>query len=619
MVQAGKARKFAGAGESRVSQRRENSTLFSLGRQNDSQIGGEQFGTQEGFTTINQTGIQDTSKAPLSGAQFFGAIGFNRQLINLDEATGVLTIGAESVSGNVFDIPPGDASVVVIGGDGLTSDLSEIQFPQFNGHRLCLYLNALQTITIKNEPGSVLYKIKTGTGADVITSSGEERIIDFVWSITLAMWILIGASLGGGAQCPVICTENDLGSVSGTVDVDWSLANFHRAVITGDTSFNFINTPASTLWQDICLEVQQDSVGGHLVSFQQVMDNGFVPVAITGASRYSSWQIYTYEEPGGTDVFQAFNKSGNTGPEVPGGGGTFQGFSGYIQSILSANQTTNLIVGAHIEFDTIVKNEQLAVSSGGGQSSGIFSGFTVGHLYECEVYLAGEGSANTLNFGAQWFDRQLNVLIGTEGTNLAETGASNKDSQQVAKAFFQATGVFDQLEVQITDNVVLTAILDGTIASDGTCFVTIKDCGVPESVINQPEPAPEDILLDIREMTYLSVAVNSASTRFSTWQGNLNNNSVASDQTISQAGILKELSINVSQKGAGVITFRWRKNGAVFGPIFQLPASTTGFFEFLNLNLPWNRGDTLGWQTTGGVGGQPAGDQWNITLVYGWS
>lgn len=619
MVQAGKARKFSGSGESRVSQRRENSTLFSLGRQNDSQIGGEQFGTQEGFTPINQTGIQDTSKAPLSGAQFFGAIGFNRQIINLDEATGVLSIGIESVSGNFFDVPPGDASVIVIGGDGLTSDLSEINFPQFNGHRLCLYLNALQTITIKNEPGAVLYKIKTGTGSDVVSSSGQERIIDFVWSITLAMWILIGASLGGGAQCPVICTENDLGSVSGTVDVDWSLANFHRAVITGDTSFNFINTPGSGDWQDICLEVQQDNVGGHAVSFQQVMDNGFIPVAISGADRYTSWQIYTYEEPGGTDVFQAFDKSGSQGPSVPGGGGTFQGFSGYIQAILSANQTTNLIVGAHIEFDTIVKNEQLAVSSGGGQSSGIFSGFTVGHLYECEVYLAGEGSANTLNFGAQWFDRQTNLVIGTEGTNLAETGASNKDSQQVAKAFFQATGVFDQLEVQITDNVVLTAILDGTIASDGTCFVTIKDCGVPESVINQPEPAPADVLLDIREMTYLSVAVNSASTRFGSWQGNLNNDSAPNDQTISQAGILKELSINVSQKGAGVITFRWRKNGSVFGPVFQLPASTTGFFEFLNLNLPWNRGDTLGWQTTGGVGGQPAGDQWNITLVYGWS
>jgi len=421
-------------------------------------------------------------------------------------------------------------------------------------------------------------------------------------------------STGGSQQLHL-----DLGNVSGLVDIDWSAATLFTMVMTGDTTVNFINLPTSPNWEDICVQVQQDNVGNHSFLFQQVMANGFIPMALTGANRFTSFQVYSYQLPVGTNIFQAFDKSGGTGPTVPGSGGTFNGFAGYIQSVLSVNQTTNLIVGAHIEFDTIVKAEGLTVSGVGGQSSGVFSGFTPGHLYECEVYLAAEGSTNNLIFTAQWFSSSLGALIGTEGLTLAETGASNKDSQQVAKAFFLSSGAFEQLTVQITDNVSLTAITNGIIASDGTCMVTIKDCGIPESVINQPFPAPEDISLDIREMTYLSVAVNSASTRFGNWQGNLGSNSTPSDQDVSQAGVIKELSINVSQKGAGIISFQFRKNGAVFGPIFQLPASTTGFFEFLNLNLPWNSGDSIGWQTTGGVGGQPAGDQWNMTIIYGWS
>lgn len=614
---AGKARRLGK--NTGLSEKRNKFALYGLGRQNDSQVGAEQFSSQEGFTPINQTGLQDTSKALGDGSQFGGAIGFKFRLCELDSDTSTVDITKAVASGDVFDTAPGDCSALITGsGSGtMTSDLEFINFPKWQGHRLSIYLNDGQTVTVKHTVGATIYAIKTPTEADVVFTTAEQ-VISFAWSVTLGQWLLLTSS-GGGGGCPVICTENDLGSVSGFVDVDWSLANFHRAVITGDTTFNFINTPGSGDWQDICLEVQQDNVGDHKVSFAQVMDNGFIPVAISGVDRYTSWQIYTYEEPGGTDVFQGFDKSGNTGPNVPGGGGTFQGFSGYIQAILSANQTTNLIVGAHIEFDTIVKSEQLNVSSGGvGQSNGIFSGFTPGHLYECEVYLAGEGSTNLLNFGAQWFDRQTNVVIGTEGTNLAETGVSNKDSQQVAKAFFQSSGVFDQLEVQITDNVALTAILDGTIASDGTCFVTIKDCGVPESVINQPEPAPDDILLDIREMTYLNVSPNSGATRYSLWQGNLNNQSAQVDQKVISAGVIKELSINVDQKGAGVITFFFRKNGSTFGPAFQLPANTTGFFEFLNLNLPWDRGDLLGWQSTGGVGGQPGGDQWNMTIIYGW-
>jgi len=130
----------------------------------------------------------------------------------------------------------------------------------------------------------------------------------------------IATPLPTASPCPAICTEHNLGSVSGLIEVDWRVASFFRAVLTGDTVFNLTNTPKTPKWQDICLEVQQDGTGLHSATFQQIMDNGFVPMAFTGANRYTSWQIYTYQEPSGTDVFQGFEKTGSRGPTVPGGG-----------------------------------------------------------------------------------------------------------------------------------------------------------------------------------------------------------------------------------------------------------------------------------------------------------
>ena len=633
MVQAGKARKFTGASSGHVTQRREASEFYGLSRQNDSQVGGEQFGTQEGFTPVNQTGLQDVSKAPLSGAQFIGGIGFNRQLIDLDEATGVLAIGTESVSGDVFDIPPGDASVVVIGGDGLTSDLSEIQFPKFNGHRLCLYLNALQTITIKHEPGAVVYKIKTGTGSDVVSSSGQERVIDFVWSITLGMWILVGASNGGGG-CPIICAENDLGDISGAVDVDWSLANFHRGRLVGDVVFNLINLPVDPDWQDICLEVLQDTTGGFAVSFTNGFDNGYIPNVNSGANRYSSMQIYTYENPAGTKIIQGFDKP--TGTALAGN--EWDGFAGFIHAKLSINQTTDITVGDHIEFDTIVNNDKLTVTSPSpGQTAGIFSGFARGHTYECECYLAGQGSGNTLNFGAQFFDRTAMALIGTEGTNLAETGAVNRDSQHVAKAMFKAVSVSDSLEVQITNDTVLTTILEGTgTPSDGTCMVVIKDCGITEEAFNAPgiDPNLEEAILeddidavplpfdpnfnpvfgeiDLAEMWHQAQNPGTGADRFMALTSTGNTNIEANAQTdMIRSGRLMQIHVNKIATGGGVRELSLRINGVNAVTMF-FSVGTGIQVTANNINVPWKAGDLVNWRMSGGIGGI---ERWIATML----
>ena len=617
---AGKARRYGSGGN--LPAKRNKFALYGLGRNNDSQIGGEQFSSQEGFTPINQTGLQDVSKALASGSQLSGALGFNFRLCELDSDTSTLDITKEVVSNDVFDTPPGDCNATITGsGAGSqTSDIEFINFPRWQGHRLSVYLNDAQTITVKHTAGATNYAIKTPTEADVVFTTAE-RVIEFAWSITLGQWLLISEAAGtGGGGCPLICSENNLGSVTGVVDLDWSLANFHRAVLTGDTTFNIINTPGSGDWQDICLEVQQDGIGGHNVSFVQGFDNGFIPMAVQGAGRYTSWQIYTYEEPAGTDVFQGFNKDGSSsGPTVPGGGGQFQGFSGWIHAGLSVDQTVNLAPGAHIEFDTIISSDTLTVSSGAGQASGIFTGFRPGHTYECSCYPAAEGNQVTMNFTCKWFDRNALVLLGSQGNALAVSGPKNENPQHIAKHFFQSTSLADALHVEILDSFAVTSLNNGSVPTEGETYAVIKDCGIIESVINQPEPAPEEGELDIREFSYLQVSPNSPSRRYGGWQGSLQNKAVQGPgQRIFKDFRIKHIHLFVGQKGAGVITFNFEANGVTRGPLFTIPAFFTGNIEFTPLDIPFAQGEDVEVTTIGGVGGQPTGDEWNMVMSCWW-
>ncbi len=609
---AGKARRFGSVGASHNSAMRNQDALYGLGRGNDAQIAGQQFGSQEGFTPIAQTGLQDVSKALASGSEFSGGIGFLFRLCDLDSVTGTLDITKETSSGDLFDTPPGDCNANITGGGGLSSDLTFINFPKHQGHRLTVFINDAQTITVKHTAGATLYAIKTASEADVVFT-GAEQSISFIWSVTLSQWLLVSQAGGAGA-CPVICTENDLGTVNGVTVLDWSLANFHRAVLDGDTTFNIINTPGDTLWQDICLEVQQDSVGGHSVSFIQGFANNFIPLAVQGAGRYTSWQIYTYEEPSGTDIFQGFNKdNSSSGPTVPGGGGLFQGFAGYIQTILSADQTTNIGINDHIEFDVIVDNDTLVVTGGAGQARGIFSGFRPGHTYECEVYISGQGSGNTLNWSAKWFDRVGNLFIGTEAEQIAITGAVDRDSQFVGKAFFRSTSLGDSLEVRITNNTALTSILNGSSSTEPTTFATIKDCGVVEEVINQPEPAPEFGELDIREMMYCQCETNTSAVRFDSRiqiNADFTNVSFVGNPLIRNVR-MKGLMVDVTTKGANDRTFNLVQDGIDIGPVFTLPANTTGFIDFGVFDVLVEKDKLTGMKTSGGS----SGDDWQMTWI----
>jgi len=489
-----------------------------------------------------------------------------------------------------------------------------------------------------NQPSGVTITFPQVTNPPLLEGlDGDEYVLKFVGVLRSdetgvnapveTYTFLAGAEAGGGTGN--LQLHVDLGDVSGNVEVNWTLGTLFTMVMTGDVDVQFTNVPASPNWQDICIQVQQDGVGGHDFSFNQVMANAFIPVPFSGGNRYTSFQIYTYQSPAGSQFFQGFNKgtSGSGGGVIiPGSSGDFNGFAGYCQAKLSVPQVGSLSPGNHIEFDTIIKNEtvELAGNVGvGNQSAGVFQGLTVGHTFECVCYLSVFGLPSLIaNMTVQWFDRAGNNLIGTQARSFVLDDPAATNQQIVATAYFTPTNVADSLHVQITDTFNVVGIhaggFPGTGIEDPVCFATVKDCGVTESIINGTQPAPEDISLDIREMTYLRVAVNSPASRFSSWQGNLQNTAVPSDTKVSQAGVIKSLFIVVSQKGAGVISFNFRKNGIQFGPTFQLPASTTGVFEFPGTDLQFDRGDLIGWETSGGVGGQPTGDQWNMTMIMWW-
>ncbi|KKN26841.1 hypothetical protein LCGC14_0870730 [marine sediment metagenome] len=630
---AGKARRLGK--DTGLSQKRNKFSLYALGRQNDSQVGAEQFSSQEGFTPINQTGLQDTSKALGDGSQFGGAIGFKFRLCSLDSDTSELDITKASASGDVFDTAPGDCNALIIGSGGgtMTSDLEFINFPEWQGHRLTVFLNDAQTVTVKHTAGTTIYAIKTPTEADVVFS-GAEQTISFVWSVTLSQWILVSQASGGGG-CPVICAENDMGDISGNVDIDWSLANFHRARLIGDVVFTLINLPDDPLWQDICVEVLQDPVGGHAVAFTNGFNNGFIANPAQGINRYTSWQFYTYENPALTKIIQGFEKPSGTALA----GNEWDGFAGFVHAKLSANQTTDITVGDHIEFDTVVNNDKLTVTSPApGQFAGIFSGFTRGHTYECECYLAGQGSGNTLNFGAQFFDRTAGVFLGTEGTNLAETGGANRDSQTVAKALFNAVSASDSLEVRITNDTVLSAILEGQATpSDGTCMVTIKDCGITEDAqSNAPgiDPDLEQAILeddieavplpfdpnenpvfgeiDLAEMWHQAHNPGTSGDRFMQLNTTGSATTEANQQTdMIRSGRVMQIHVNKIQSGGGVRELSFRKNGADVLTMF-FSVGTGIQVTTNNINVPWKAGDLVNWRMSGGIGGS---ERWIATML----
>lgn len=67
---------------------------------------------------------------------------------------------------------------------------------------------------------------------------------------------------------------------SSNVTIDWDLANCHRITLQGPTAFTFVGGVDG---EKLTLEITQDSIGGHSISFPSTVRAGST-IAFTGVS-----------------------------------------------------------------------------------------------------------------------------------------------------------------------------------------------------------------------------------------------------------------------------------------------------------------------------------------------
>lgn len=113
------------------------------------------------------------------------------------------------------------------------------------------------------------------------------------------------SSSGSSDLCPLITCENDLGTINGSQNIDWSVSNFHRCVADGNLTFTMTNLPAAGKYQQLVLEVKQDGTGGHTVTFLDTFLNSHVPAINEAANGVTTLAFYTYDD--GTDRILGFN------------------------------------------------------------------------------------------------------------------------------------------------------------------------------------------------------------------------------------------------------------------------------------------------------------------------
>ena len=303
--------------------------------------------------------------------------------------------------------------------------------------------------------------------------------------------------------------DNDLGTVGGeAVAIDWDVSNFHRMIVDGDITVGMINLPASGEWQEIEVQFSQDGTGGHEVNFIDVFTNGVTPRISKGANRITTVRFYSYND--GFERILAFNIVGQFDIDPF--------FQGICLARMAGDQQSNTTVGNHLEFDTNLFTDRITVSSSGGQSSGVFTGFVGGRTYECTCRFAVENVAGTnapATMSVQWFDRATSTLIGAVGS--ATDILIPENVQQTATAYFTPVNDGDTLEVQIISN---NGDADGVKSGAGTTsvfsfpmsHVTIKDCGISEGEFdnqfdedvpeNQIPPPPPPIGFSARAIHY---------------------------------------------------------------------------------------------------------------------
>jgi hypothetical protein len=448
----GKARAFSDSSKDPVYQKEYDDEIYSSAQQNSYNLGSTHFSDQSGIGNFTQAG-NDQRKANIKGALFQGNIGFNLQTVLLDVGTNTIDLNNDS-SGIVLPLISTDRFVTL--SSGSTADLITITGVQRPGQRLRLYNTLVNTITIKHTAAATVNTIRTPDAGDlVILGNG---VVDLTFDITTAQWrVVSGGGGGGGAQDPIILNEFNHGNQGPVaLDIDWSIANFHRMVLTGGVGITHINLPATGKWEQLVIEFIQDIVGGHIVTYTQGFANAVVPLVNLAPGSRTTVVFYSYFEA--VSFILAFEtmSAGNTN---------------YIHATKTANQAPPLTVGTRATFDAILANSGITVAAG------IFSGFRAGRTYECECSIACLNAVIPPDLSFQFFDIASAALIGSRGNALGLPTAVNDTAQSITKAIFIPTADSDTLEVQFgfNNDLVNTFMWGIGVAGTPQSYVMIKD------------------------------------------------------------------------------------------------------------------------------------------------
>ncbi len=122
----------------------------------------------------------------------------------------------------------------------------------------------------------------------------------------------------------------------------------------------------------------------------------------------------------------------------------------FLFATLSVDQTSNLGVNDHVEFDTIIESNNLTLSTGAGQANGIIGNLKADTVYLFEAGLTIGGSTNSAELQYQFRDNTgTPTLIGHLSNAIMVSSNSNVSFQPICSAIHKTGGEVSDVELRI--------------------------------------------------------------------------------------------------------------------------------------------------------------------------
>lgn len=266
--------------------------------------------TNTNLSNILEQAIAGTVDISITGSG--GSITLTSLAGATDQAREAILHFTGTYSGTVNVIAPASSKIYLIVNDsnqtvriktststGITVAAAQINFIVFNTTALDFQLASAQVTGYStNTPNTIVQRDGSGNfAAGTLTLSG----------ITLSGGTI--SSGGGTISSPKLQAYSEainvVGSVSGAVNVDLSLANVFTYTLTGTTTFTFINPPASGTNKPFTLIIRQDATGSRTATFNGAKwTDSIAPTLTTTPNKYDVLTFFTVD--GGSSYFATY-------------------------------------------------------------------------------------------------------------------------------------------------------------------------------------------------------------------------------------------------------------------------------------------------------------------------